>query len=99
MARTPRVALLHVDAESRVSLAGKESMLASSAGFLRSVVDASPNPIFVKDGDGRFVLVNQAIASLYGTTVEAMLGKRDADFRLTGNEADHLVANDREAMG
>ena len=35
-----------------------------------------PNLIFVKDADGRFVLVNKAIADLYGTTPEALVGRR-----------------------
>jgi PAS domain S-box-containing protein len=44
-----------------------------------SVIDTIKDPIFVKDADLRFVLVNQAFASVYGTTVEAMIGTSGGD--------------------
>ncbi len=42
--------------------------------LLRQVLDASPGPIFVKDSEGRFLLVNAALAALYGRTPEELLG-------------------------
>ncbi|MEP0922184.1 PAS domain S-box protein [Leptolyngbya sp. ST-U4] len=48
--------------------------------FLRQVIDAVPNNIFVKNRGGRILIVNQASADIHGTTVEAMLGKRETDF-------------------
>ncbi len=48
--------------------------------FLRQVIDLIPNLIFAKDRDGRFVLINDATASVYGTTVADMLGKRDSSY-------------------
>jgi PAS domain S-box-containing protein len=48
--------------------------------FLRSVIDTGPNMIFVKDADGVFTLANRALAEAYGTTVEELEGKTDADF-------------------
>lgn len=47
--------------------------------FLRAIVDANPNFIFVKDEQGRFVLVNEALATFYNTTPIGMLGKTEAD--------------------
>jgi two-component system, cell cycle sensor histidine kinase and response regulator CckA len=41
--------------------------------FLRLVIDASPNLVYVKDQSGRFVLVNRATAELYDTTVDALM--------------------------
>lgn len=57
-----------------------ELALQKSHDFLRQVIDIAPNFIFAKDRGGRFTLVNQALADAYGTTVEALLGKTDADF-------------------
>lgn len=57
-----------------------EDHLRQQRRFLRQVMDVNPSFIFVKDRDGRFVMVNQAFADTYGTSIENMLGKTDADF-------------------
>jgi PAS domain S-box-containing protein len=41
--------------------------------FIQSVLDSSPNMIFVKDINGKYILVNQAMADIYGTTKEEIL--------------------------
>ncbi|MDA8020103.1 MAG: PAS domain S-box protein [Thermoanaerobaculia bacterium] len=63
-----------------------QTALARSESFLRMVIDQDPNLIFVKDREGRFVLANSAIADLYGTTVEGLVGKRDVDFHPEGGD-------------
>ena len=55
---------------------------------LRLVLDTSPNCIFIEDLQGHFVLVNQAVADLYGKTKRAMIGKTQqevAPFGFRGN--------------
>ena len=66
--------------------------------FLRQVIDLNPNLIFVKDWDGRFTLVNRALAELYGTTAEDLVGRRDADFNPNRAEVEQFLRDDREAM-
>jgi two-component system cell cycle sensor histidine kinase/response regulator CckA len=66
--------------------------------FLREVIDANPNPVFVKDWDGKHTLGNQALADMYGTTVENLIGKTDADFNDNLEEVRHLIENDREVI-
>lgn len=66
--------------------------------FLRQVIDLNPNLIFVKDWDGRFTLVNRALAELYGTTPEALVGRGDADFNPNRAEVEQFLRDDREAM-
>jgi two-component system cell cycle sensor histidine kinase/response regulator CckA len=66
--------------------------------FLRQVIDANPHLIFVKDWEGRYVLANAATAEFYGTTVERLLGKRDADFNPKSEEVDKYLRDDREVM-
>ena len=51
-----------------------------SENLLRTVIDEIPDPVLLKDYQGKFLLGNQTIASLYNTTPEAMLGKDDGDF-------------------
>lgn len=48
--------------------------------YLRDILDINPHLVFAKDREGRFTLVNQAVADMYGTSVEDLLGKKDADF-------------------
>ena len=66
--------------------------------FLRQVIDANPHLIFVKDWDGKYVLANAATAEFYGTTVENLLGKRDADFNSQPEEVERFISDDRKVM-
>ncbi len=66
--------------------------------FLRQVIDISPHFIFAKDREGRFTLVNRAVAEVYGTTSEELVGKRDADFNPNVDEVAFFLAADREVM-
>lgn len=66
--------------------------------LLRQVIDTNPQLVFLKDWDGRFVLVNKAVAELYGTTVESLVGKCDADFNPDKQQVEHFLRDDREVM-
>lgn len=57
-----------------------EEDLRRSHAFIRQIIDTDPNFIYAKDRDGRFTLVNKAVADSYGTTVDQLTGKTDADF-------------------
>ncbi len=57
-----------------------EDALKKSELLLRSIVDATPVCIYVKDFHGKYIFVNKFIADLYGTTREEMIGKTDLDF-------------------
>jgi PAS domain S-box-containing protein len=76
---------------------GAES-LEEERAFLRQVIDTTPNFIFAKDRDGRFTLANQAVADAYGTTVENLIGKTDADFNPDKGEIESFRRIDREVM-
>jgi two-component system, cell cycle sensor histidine kinase and response regulator CckA len=66
--------------------------------FLRKVIDTNPHLIFVKDWEGRYTLANEAMARFHGTTVESLIGKRDADFSLKQQEAERFLRDDREVI-
>ncbi len=76
-----------------------EEALRESENLVRSVIDTTPNPIFVKDRDGRYILVNKANAELHGTTPEAMVGKTDLDYACLSlaseQEVERFLADDR----
>ena len=75
-----------------------ETVLQEQQRFLRRVIDSNPNIIFVKDWQGRFTLANQALAKIYNTTVEELIGKTDADFSLNPSEVEQYVQVDRQVM-
>ena len=66
--------------------------------IIRQAVEANPNPIYVKDQLGKFILTNNAYASLHDVTVETLLEKgsidsdysydRDLDILQSGEAAD-----------
>ncbi|HXV80590.1 MAG TPA: PAS domain S-box protein [Candidatus Binatia bacterium] len=75
-----------------------EQALEKERRFLRQVIDIDPNFIFAKDREGRFTLVNQAVADAYGTTVEDLIGKTDADFNPNREEIKFFHRMDLEVM-
>ncbi len=75
-----------------------EEALEAQRAFLGQVVDINPNFIFAKDREGRFTLVNQAVADAYGTTVENLIGKTDADVNPRVEEVEHFRRDDLEVM-
>jgi PAS domain S-box-containing protein len=75
-----------------------EEALRTQRAFLVAVVDLCPNLIFVKDWDGRFVLVNRAGAEIYDTTPAAIVGKTDADFNPNVTELERFLQDDRAVM-
>ncbi|MBD1913973.1 MULTISPECIES: PAS domain S-box protein [unclassified Leptolyngbya] len=57
-----------------------EAELQAQKNFLQQVIDAVPSSIFVKDQQGKFLIVNQAASAIYGIPISEMLGKQDCDF-------------------
>lgn len=46
-----------------------------SDGLLRQMVDAMPMPVFVKDGDGRYLYVNRSFETLFHVRREYLVGR------------------------
>ncbi|MES2306307.1 MAG: MHYT domain-containing protein [Gemmatimonadota bacterium] len=93
-------AAVHRRVSLRVLEATREiaAKLRVQEAFLRQVIDADPNLIFVKDQSGRYTLVNRAMAEVYGTTPAGLVGKSDADFNLDPDEVSKYLAADREVI-
>jgi len=75
-----------------------ETALEKQRALLRQVIDVDPNFIFAKDRQGRFTLVNQAVADAYATTVDDIVGKTDADFNSNPDEVAHFRKMDLEVF-
>lgn len=66
--------------------------------FLRQVIDIAPTMLFARDREGRFTLANQAVADMYGTTVEGLIGKTGADFDSNSAEVSSFLRSDLDVM-
>lgn len=74
-----------------------ETELRRSRDLLASVVNGSADPIFAKDADGRFVILNPPAAALLGVPMHRALGHRVAE--LVGPDiAARIDAADTEVM-
>ena len=51
----------------------------NASDILQAVIDATPDAIFVKDLEGRYVLVNEAAARFVGRTPAEVVGKHDLE--------------------
>ncbi|UNU22225.1 PAS domain S-box protein [Microcoleus vaginatus PCC 9802] len=55
----------------------------SSQNLLRTVIDATPDCIFVKDRNSRYTLVNAGFATAFGKTQAEIIGKDDAEIGIS----------------
>ena len=65
---------------------------------LRQIIDLVPHAIFVKDYEGRFLLINKAISDFYGSTVEALTGSMHHDVHPHHEDVERMLTDDRQVM-
>ena len=75
-----------------------EAELHRSHTFLRQVIDTDPDLIFAKDREGYFTMANKAVADWYGSTVEDLIGRTDADFNPNAEEVEFFRKSDLEVI-
>jgi diguanylate cyclase (GGDEF)-like protein/PAS domain S-box-containing protein len=76
---------LNAELEKRVAqrtaeLSAISATLEQERNLMRTLVDAVPDSIFIKDLNSKFLLANEAVARGMGTTPENLIGKDDFDF-------------------
>jgi diguanylate cyclase (GGDEF)-like protein/PAS domain S-box-containing protein len=62
--------------------------------FLRTVIDADPHFIYVKDRQGQIMLANQSLAKCFGFTPEQMVGHAFSDFATDPESKQALLEDD-----
>jgi PAS domain S-box-containing protein len=75
-----------------------EKKLKRQEQFLRQIINTIPSLIFVKDWEGRFVLVNQATADIYGSTIQELEGKTDKDFNPNRQQVEQFMMADGQVL-
>jgi PAS domain S-box-containing protein len=73
------------------------ALIKNASDILLAVIDATPDAIFVKDLDGRYVLVNQAAARFVGRTPAELVGKNDFEI-YPEDTARQFVEDDRKVL-
>ena len=75
-----------------------EDALKQQHQFLRQVIDLNTSFIFAKDVQGRYTLVNKALADAYGSVPDEMVGKSDGDYNKNEDENKHFRRDDLEVV-
>lgn len=74
-----------------------QSLLSDTTAF-RGIIDAVPHPIFVKDEETRFVIVNEMMCSLMNRGFDEIVGRTDFDF-FPNEQAEVFRGNDLRVLG
>jgi len=74
-----------------------ELALKDSNNILRAVVEGTKDAIFLKDIQGRYLMVNSTSATIFGKPAAEIIGKDDSEL-LPANEAVQIMENDRRIM-
>jgi PAS domain S-box-containing protein len=71
--------------------------LEESNTLLTTIIESIPEPVFVRDLEGRFILVNSSTCALFGRDAAQVLGTRDRD-HYPAAVADQIEASDRQVL-
>ncbi|WP_109156754.1 MULTISPECIES: PAS domain S-box protein [unclassified Azospirillum] len=74
-----------------------EQKLQQSNMLFRTLIEGITDPVFVKDANGRFLVVNDATCRLFAADHDQVLGARDRDF-YPPKLASHIEAVDRQVI-
>jgi PAS domain S-box-containing protein len=69
----------------------------NSYDILQAVIEATPDAIFVKDLEGRYVLVNEAAARFLGRSPAEIIGKHDLEL-YPEETARRFIADDQQVL-
>lgn len=75
--------LLHIQKVQKESDARNQQMLEYMENYkvtLLNILDQLPHKVFLKDKDGKMVLVNTVVAKAHNMSVDELIGKSDFDF-------------------
>ena len=78
--------------------ADPEDALRDSNALLRAVTEGTDDWVYVKDRDGRLLLINPAVCKAFGKPSEELIGKTLAEYVPNPEEAEAIRNNDTRAM-
>lgn len=69
--------------------------MATQADLIQKFIDSANAAMYLKDDQGRFLMVNRRVAEMFKVSKEEMIGKFDHDFA-SKEDADKFRAYDRQ---
>lgn|GEM_PF-916013 len=80
-----------------LELTAAQQALQASETRLRAIIESTSDAIFLKDLEGKYTLINPAVASFLGRPMEEVLGRRDTDL-FSPEVAEPIVERDRQIL-
>ncbi|HEY1017315.1 MAG TPA: PAS domain S-box protein, partial [Herpetosiphonaceae bacterium] len=78
--------------------AQRERRLLEQQQFLRQVINAIPNFIFVKNAAGSYILANESFARQYGLSADELIGRNDADVVANPDTVRRFLDEDHDVL-
>ena len=75
-----------------------EAELQRTTALLRAIGNSSPDAIYAKDTEGRFLFANPAVLAVIGRPADEVIGRTDAEWHHDPQQAAAVMANDRRVV-
>lgn len=75
-----------------------ENELRKNESLLRSIIEGTNDPIYLKDCDGRCLMANTAASKMMGLSIDKLLGKTDKEVLINSDNAKALIELDKYIM-
>ncbi|HTV57097.1 MAG TPA: ATP-binding protein, partial [Terriglobia bacterium] len=93
-----KMELLKLKSQEQVAEVERASQQAREAStFFRAVLEGTGDPVYVKDTQGRYLMVNQAYLHVTGYTREDVIGRTAADL-FGSTDGDAIARNERNVL-
>ncbi|MFN3405641.1 MAG: PAS domain-containing protein [Cytophagaceae bacterium] len=66
--------------------------------FLKNVINCFPFPVFIKDENRKYYLINNYEAQLFKLKEQEIIGKGDPDIIRNKRELSHIISSDEEVL-
>jgi len=72
--------------------------LTNSEKRLRTIIDTVPSLIFVKNAEGRFIIINKAVSESIGLAPDDIIQKLDSEIHSDSDEVQKMLEYDRDVL-
>ncbi|GAA5157420.1 ATP-binding protein [Viridibacterium curvum] len=84
--------------EIEETLKREKSLHAGFTAYTQRLINAIPQPVYVKDAQSRYVIVNEAFCKLRMLSAEQLIGRAPNDLTQDDAKAALVIAEDREVL-
>ncbi|MFT3734944.1 MAG: diguanylate cyclase [Rhodocyclaceae bacterium] len=88
----------HIEQELHVALERERQLRERNQAFIQRILNVIPDPFYIKDKDGRFIMVNDVFARDRGRTPESMIGMVSTSAAMTPELARDTAREDAAVL-